>query len=242
MSYYDRVPKTISVLQNLEKYASSWVEAKRRLLLKMLEGNAILEVGCGTGTWSLWLRKQGFNVTGLDISEKCIEVARKKAKEAGIQAEFVVGDICRLSHDSSFDRFDSILLADVLEHVEHDDIALKNSWSLLKQDGVVVITVPALKLLYGYIDRLLGHYRRYSKNELKAKVISAGFKVVQIRFWNFLSLLPWLIYSRIIRRNLLAAGSLRKLGVVNNLSKYWWRIDEKVQILGVTLVVKARKI
>jgi len=51
-----------------------------------------LEIGCGTGTDSIWLAKQGFEVTALDAVEIPIELANKKAKEAGVNCMFIVKD------------------------------------------------------------------------------------------------------------------------------------------------------
>jgi len=51
-----------------------------------------LEIGCGTGTDSIWLAKQGFDVSALDAVELPIEIAKKKAKEAGISCNFYVKD------------------------------------------------------------------------------------------------------------------------------------------------------
>jgi len=51
-----------------------------------------LEIGCGTGTNSIWLAQQGFKVTGMDISQTAIARAREKAAAAGIDCHFLVGD------------------------------------------------------------------------------------------------------------------------------------------------------
>jgi 2-polyprenyl-3-methyl-5-hydroxy-6-metoxy-1,4-benzoquinol methylase len=57
-----------------------------------IEPGKALEVGCGTGTNSIWLARQGFDVTGLDLSEVAIQRAEKKAGEAGVACRFMAGD------------------------------------------------------------------------------------------------------------------------------------------------------
>ena len=52
-----------------------------------------MEVGCGTGTSSVWLARQGFEVTGLDISNEAIKIARKRAQDAGLNIAFIVADV-----------------------------------------------------------------------------------------------------------------------------------------------------
>jgi SAM-dependent methyltransferase len=65
---------------------------------------SVLELGAGTGTDAVWLAKQGFDVTAIDVSPTAVEKARKKATEYGAHIRFITGDI--LKYDSSSDRFD----------------------------------------------------------------------------------------------------------------------------------------
>lgn len=51
-----------------------------------------LEIGCGTGTNAVWLAKQGFKVTGLDIADLAIEKARERATDENAACEFLLGD------------------------------------------------------------------------------------------------------------------------------------------------------
>ena len=66
-----------------------------------------LELGCGTGTNSVYLAQQGLDVVAVDFSPKAIELAREKAKQAGVSVDFRVGDVTRL--DFLRDLFDFAL-------------------------------------------------------------------------------------------------------------------------------------
>jgi SAM-dependent methyltransferase len=55
-----------------------------------------LELGCGTGTNSVWLAQQGFEVTGVDVAPLAVERAEQRARAAGVKAHFVVADLLRL--------------------------------------------------------------------------------------------------------------------------------------------------
>jgi SAM-dependent methyltransferase len=55
-----------------------------------------LEIGCGTGTNSLWLAQQGFEVTGVDLAPLAVERANERAEAAGVQARFEVADVLQL--------------------------------------------------------------------------------------------------------------------------------------------------
>lgn len=52
----------------------------------------VLEIGCGTGTNSIWLAEQGFQVTGLDISSSAIAIAKDRAAERGVICRFLADD------------------------------------------------------------------------------------------------------------------------------------------------------
>ena len=56
--------------------------------------NAI-DLGCGTGTHSIYLAQQGFSVIGVDISPTAIRQAQKKASQAGVKPEFIIHDVTR---------------------------------------------------------------------------------------------------------------------------------------------------
>lgn len=55
-----------------------------------------LEIGCGTGTNSVWLAQQGFDVVGTDVAPLAIERAEKRAENAGVKASFLVADVLQL--------------------------------------------------------------------------------------------------------------------------------------------------
>jgi len=55
-----------------------------------------LELGCGTGTNSVWLAEQGFEVTGIDLAPLAVERAERRARAAGVKAHFVVADVFHL--------------------------------------------------------------------------------------------------------------------------------------------------
>jgi len=75
-----------------------------------------LDLGCGTGTSSIFLAQQGWQVTGVDFSPKAIELAHGKAQRAGVTVDFHLGDVSRL--DFLFDSFDLILDIGCLHSLE----------------------------------------------------------------------------------------------------------------------------
>ncbi len=68
-----------------------------------------LDVGCGTGTNSIYLARNGLSVVGVDFASKAIATARAKAKGAGVNVDFRVGDVTRLDSLDIRERFDLVL-------------------------------------------------------------------------------------------------------------------------------------
>lgn len=98
----------------------------------------VLDVGCGNGIISIQLGKSGFNVTGIDVSEKTIETARKNNPFPNVQ--FRVQSAEQLV--ASGELFDVIVCSEVLEHLDNPGALLKTLHQSLKADGILIVTVP----------------------------------------------------------------------------------------------------
>lgn len=94
---------------------------------------SVLEAGCGTGFWSQWLVKQGYDVLGIDISEKMVAQAQHKHIA---NSRFVQGDI-RDFH--THERFDIALFITTLEFIPEYEKALFHAANLLKPGGQIVV-------------------------------------------------------------------------------------------------------
>jgi ubiquinone/menaquinone biosynthesis C-methylase UbiE len=114
-------------------------DAWRRLLRSALpEPPAdVADVGCGTGSLSVLLATDGYRVVGLDASEKMLEVARRKATDAGVSIEFRQGDAASPPFDPS--SFDVVLVRHVTWALSDPERAVRRWTSLLRDRGVLVL-------------------------------------------------------------------------------------------------------
>ena len=87
-----------------------------------------------------------------------------KLSQAG-RRELVLGDLSTL--DSSR-LFDAILYIDVLEHIEDDSAELRRAAAHLSPGGALIVLSPAHPFLYTPFDQAIGHYRRYTRQSLRA--------------------------------------------------------------------------
>ncbi len=82
-------------------------------------GRKILDVGCGCGELVIHAALRGAEATGLDYAEAAIELAREAAVRQGVAPRFVLGDVADLPDE----RFDAILMADVVEHLTPEQLS-----------------------------------------------------------------------------------------------------------------------
>lgn len=95
---------------------------------------ALLEVGCGTGHWSRFFSRQGFDVTGVDVSPATIRIAREKAIP---RALFAIADAHRLPFDSQ--RFDVAAAITTLEFVRDAEAVVREMVRCTKRPGGLVL-------------------------------------------------------------------------------------------------------
>lgn len=118
-------------------------------------GGAILDVPCGWGRHSIALAREGFRVTGLDLSETLLARARKRAAAASVDVEFVRGDMREIPWQG---RFDAVLsLYSSLGYFLSDDEdlrVLRGAREALRPDGVFVMeTMHRDHIVGGYAAR-----------------------------------------------------------------------------------------
>jgi len=174
-----------------------WFVARREIVLDQLDQflsnkGKILDIGCGTGVLIGFLEKFG-EVYGLDSSPFAIEYCQQRGK--GVIRKGA------LPEDIPFDAesFDLITALDVIEHIGDDVAALKVMHKHLRKGGIFICTVPAFSFLWSGHDEVHHHCRRYNRQELKEKLVAAGFGINKISYYNTL-LFPLIALIRFIRK------------------------------------------
>ena len=165
----------------------SWIAALCRPHL----GHHVLEVGAGLGAITARY-EQGRNVVANDLSATCVRALRQRFADS---PNISVDDSDLRAYDSS-ERFDSVLLVNVLEHIADDVAALQGLGRMLVPGGNIIVYVPALNGLYGPWDEKVGHYRRYSVWRLRQVFTQARLELVELRWVNLLAIPAWAAFSR----------------------------------------------
>jgi len=137
------------------------------------------------------------------------------------------------------ERLDTIYCSNVLEHIAHDESVLARFQSLLRTKGHCIIVVPADPRLYTSLDAALGHHRRYSRQELSAKMEQAGFRIVYAEQFNRLGAAAWYFSGNVLRRRSL---SPRQMIWFDRLLPAVKVLERGLPVPGMSLIVVGQKI
>ncbi len=173
----------------------SWILDQVRPFL----GARVLEIGCGVGNITADLLDRD-RVVAIDLEAAYLDkLQRRIGPRSNLRTLHVPFGDERLVDAVAYERLDSALLINVLEHINGDVAALRSLCRALEPGSKVVIQVPAHGWLFGEADRALGHVRRYGPDELRACMIAAG--LIPMRLWQFnaLGVLGWFISSTVRR-------------------------------------------
>ena len=215
--YRDRGPEILDVLSNAPRF-NKWMADTIRPYL----GNRILELGAGIGNLSIQLIKGRELYLATDIDEEHLGCLNTRFQHrSNVQVRH-----CDLLQPADFQsigsNFDAVVCLNVLEHVEHDLLGLANIRSVLAPGGRAVILVPEGMSVYGTLDEVLGHFRRYSEGELRSKLQQAGFHVEQVLKFNRITRPAWFINGRVFRKR---TFSRFQIAVFDSFVWLWKELD-----------------
>jgi 2-polyprenyl-3-methyl-5-hydroxy-6-metoxy-1,4-benzoquinol methylase len=118
-----------------------WHEGTAKFISLLPKGATILDIGCGAGMKSKYLSDKGFKVTGMDFSEKMIEIAKREV----LGVDFFVGDVYEL--DSYEKKFDAVFAQAVLLHIPREKVmeVLQKFKNRLNPNGTLYLAVKEIK-------------------------------------------------------------------------------------------------
>ncbi len=175
-----------------------WFVVRRKLLrsillsLRVPKQSLALEVGCGTGANLSILRSTRLYGIGLDRSTYALTLLRIKE-----ELPLLAGDLNNLPFKTK--SIGLIIAMDIFEHLDDDARGINESYRVLKENGLLILTVPAFKFLWGTQDRVTGHKRRYTRTQIVNRLEEMGFDIIRSSYFNFFLFFPILVARWIIR-------------------------------------------
>jgi SAM-dependent methyltransferase len=156
----------------------------------------VLEIGCGVGG-NVGLLSQSGQYRGIDMHKPAIDYCSEKYP----QFEFQCARVEDIPQEFNSNKFDSIYILDVLEHIDDQVAILKSAQNYLTPSGKILVTVPAFEFLWSPHDDFVHHVRRYTKAGLKKVLEDSGYKVERISYFNSI-LFPLALIQRLGMRML----------------------------------------
>ena len=187
------------------------------------ENGHLLEFGAGTG-FLAELFYSRFN-----IKPDCVELDPdliKHIKKKGFSCFQFLHEIP--------EKYTAIYTSNVLEHIENDTAALKELFESLIPGGKIGIYVPAHPILYSTMDKEIGHVRRYTRSELKEKVLDAGFLIQSISYDDFIGFFASAFVKIVGYKNKANLGSEKSLLFYD---RYIYPISRVLDLIGFRFIL-----
>lgn len=128
----------------------------------------LLEFGPGLGDFLERFKQKGKLIDCVENEPQFFDALKPLARTVAAKLEDLPG------------QYDGIVSVNVLEHIENDRGTLRDLYAKLKPGGVLNLYLPAAQILYGHLDALVHHFRRYDRADLLEKVKTAGFEVEEV--------------------------------------------------------------
>ena len=197
-------------------------------------GRRVLEIGSGIGNLSAFL-VDCERLVLTDTREEYLDHLRTRfAKHPNVSVAplYLPTELGALAGQ----RFDTIICLNVLEHVDDDIASLQAIRRMLAPGGRLILLVPALPVLYGTIDKALGHHRRYKRARLASLLEATGFTMAHIEYFNLAGVPGWWFAGRVLRRKMIPAASLKLYDALVPLFRLErlipWRVGQSLIAIG----------
>ena len=164
-----------------------------KLIQKEKIKGPFLDAGGGIGDISLHLAKKGFEGTFVDFSRHATVKARKNLGSTNIKV--MHKDILEIR-----EKFNLILILDVLEHVANDKEIVRHLYKRLNNNGHLIVSVPIKMKEWESDDDDYGHLRRYEVEEIIGLIKNENFKIRKV--WDYTFPFFWLMrkgYTRVLK-------------------------------------------
>ncbi|TCS79412.1 class I SAM-dependent methyltransferase [Tepidibacillus fermentans] len=149
MAWFDSFAKDYD--QWYESNLGRFVDRVEKKLIEEMakpeKNEQVLDMGAGTGTYSLWLAKKGLQVTAVDQSKEMLKIAQDKAEKEGLNIEWQIGDAHQLPFKDG--TFDLVVSVTAVEFMDHPKKALREAMRVLKPNGRLVIGVLTKESSWG---------------------------------------------------------------------------------------------
>ena len=170
-------------------------------------GPTVIEVGAGIGTFSEYL-------LGSPKVQQLITVEPAMNTLPHLRERFKRNPSVQVLSGYLSDHYttlaaNAVAAVNVLEHVEDDTAFLSEARAAVVPGGHLLLFVPAIPAIYGSLDKVFEHFRRYTKPSLRKVIEDAGWKPRRIAYMNFPGIAAWFMAGRVLRKTSIAPSDAK---------------------------------
>jgi glycosyltransferase involved in cell wall biosynthesis len=205
-------------------------------VIKPYLGDRVLEIGAGIGNMTMHLIPRSiYWATDVNL-EYLDQLEDMRTTRPYLQVGYTNG----MAGDSfpEGQAFDTVVCLNVVEHLSDDLGALRNIYNALEEHGRAIILVPNGPNLFGSLDEILGHCRRYTSDELISVGQQAGFRLEKLLKFNRTGVPAWWLNGKILRRTTFGMVQIR---VLNLLTPIFRRVDRFLPLPPLSIIAIFRK-
>lgn len=171
-------------------------------------GEHVLEIGAGIGNLTANLTPRT-TYCASDINPQYLDrLEGLRQSRPYLNVQFTDASV---EESYPAEEFDTVICLNVIEHLKDDEGALRNIRRRVAKSGRAIILVPNGPRLYGSLDHVLGHYRRYTKDQLLATCERAGFTVEKVLKFNRIGSPAWWLNGKALKRTTFGLWQLKVL-------------------------------
>lgn len=205
-------------------------------VMRPFVGDRVLEIGAGIGNMTIHLLPRSV-YWATDNNPFYLETLdRLRPTRPYLHTAYV--DAMEPSSFPQDTSFDTVICLNVVEHLSDDVGTLRNIYNALENNGRAIILVPNGPRLFGTLDKVLGHCRRYTEDQLISVGQDAGFAVEKILKFNRPGVPAWWLNGRVLRRTTFGLGQIRLLNFLTPLFRV---IDSWLPLPPLSLIAIFRK-
>jgi len=200
-------------------------------------GRRVLEIGSGTGNLTRKLIPRDSYVAS-DVNPLYLQTLEGLTIDRPY-LEVTLTDVTQLHTFPKVEGgFDTVVCLNVIEHVDDDVGALRNIAGVLSSNGRAIVLVPHGPEVFGTLDMVLGHKRRYTEAALRKLVEDAGLEVEQVLRFNRVGWPAWWLNGKLLRRR---TFGLVQVKILNLLTPLFRLLDRTLPFPPLSLIAIARQ-
>ena len=178
-------------------------------------GEKVLEIGAGTGNLTVQLTPRRLYWAS-DINPLYLTYL----ESVGLNRPYMRVGYTDGEKGETYPReqkFDTVICLNVVEHLADDLTALNNIRGVLEDSGRAIVLVPCGPWLFGTLDEVLGHHRRYTRKQLTELAEKAGFHLENVLEFNRIGVIAWWWNGRLLRRRTFGLWQIKMLNLLTPL-------------------------